>query len=115
LKPILLTLAMLAALSVAVTAPAAHAQQVTTDHLTVTVSFTYNGQTQTSAFTIGVPVSSSGVVTIPVSSGVMSQINAAFGTTSFAFPGAYTGSFTLDGISFTVTLTSTDTFTLTFT
>jgi outer membrane receptor protein involved in Fe transport len=103
---------MLATLSVALTAPAAHSTGVTVDHLTITV--TVSGQPP-ATFTIAVPVSSSGVVTIPVGSGVLSQIKSAFGTTSFVFPGSYTGSFTIDGISFTVTLKSTDTFTLTFT
>jgi hypothetical protein len=111
MRSILLALAMLAALSVTLTAPAAHATGVTIDHLTVTV--TVDGQTST--FTIGVPVGSSGIDTIPVSSGVLTQIHAAFGTTTFVFPGSYTGTFTVDGINFTVTLQSTDTFTITFT
>ena len=112
MRSILLTLAMLAALSVAFTAPAAHATGVTVDHLTITVSV--NGQPP-ATFTLTIPVGSSGVDTIPVSSGVLSQINSAFGTTTFAFPGSFTGTFTAGGITFTVTLQSNDTFILTFT
>jgi len=103
---------MLAALSVALTAPAAHATgHVTLYHLTITVSA--NGQTSTS--TILVPdVSGTGVITVPVSSGTLSQINGAFGTTTFVFPGTYTGTFTFNGTTFTVTLSSTDSFTIQF-
>ncbi len=103
---------MLAALSVAMTAPAAHAtSQVTTYHLAISV--TANGQTSTS--TILVPdFSGTGVISVPVSSGTLSQISSAFGTDVFAFPGTYTGTFTFFSTTFTVTLTSTDTFTLQF-
>ncbi len=112
MRSALLTLAMLAALSVAFTAPSAYATgQVTLYHLTITV--TANGHTSTSAIVVP-DVGGTGVITVPVSSGTLSQINGAFGTTTFAFPGSYTGTFTFSGTSFTVTLSSTDTFTLKF-
>ena len=101
---------MLAVMSVAVTAPMAHA--VTFHNLTVTV--TVNGQTSTSTFRV-VDVNSDGTVTLAVGSGLLSQIKAAFGTTTFVFPGSYTGTFTISGSTVTVTLSSTDTFTLQFT
>jgi len=97
-------------MSVAATAPFAHA--VTFHNLTVTV--TVNGQTSTGTFRV-VDVNSDGSVSLAVGSGLLSQIKGAFGTTTFAFPGSYTGTFTVNGSTVTVTLSSTDTFTLQFT
>ena len=111
MKPLLpAILAFLAVMSVAATAPAAHA--VTIDHLTVTV--TIAGQTATSTLRV-VDVNSDGVISLPVGSFLLSQIKGAFGTTTFAFPGSFTGTFMVNGSTVTVTLSSTDTFTLIFT
>ena len=108
MKPILLTVAMLAALSVALTGPSAHAAgSVTYYHLTVSV----NGHTST----LVVPdFSGTGVITIPVGSSTLSQIQGAFGMTTFAFPGTYNGEFTFNGQTFAVVLSSADHFTLQF-
>jgi len=111
MKPMLpMVLAVLAVVSIAATAPAA--QAVTFDHLTVTV--TVNGQTATSTFRV-VDVNSDGVINLPVGSSLLSRIQGTFGTTTFAFPGSYTGTFTVNGSTVTVTISSTDTFTLKFT
>ena len=101
---------MLAVMSVAATAPAAHA--VTIDHLTVTT--TIAGQTATSTLRV-VDVNSDGVISLAVGSFLLSQIKGAFGTTTFAFPGSFTGTFMVNGSTVTVTLSSTDTYTLIFT
>jgi hypothetical protein len=101
---------MLAVVGVAVTAPMGHA--VTFHNLTVTV--TVNGQTSTATFRV-VDVNSDGTVSLAVGSALLSQINDAFGTTTFAFPGSFTGTFTVNGSTVTVTLSSTDTFILQFT
>ena len=109
MKTILLPTVVLlvAALSFAVAAPLAHS--VTYD--TVKVTVTANGQTSTS--TLRVPdVYGTGVVTIPVSSQTLAQIQGAFGTTTFAFPGTYTGTFTENGQTVHVTISSADTFTV---
>ena len=109
MKPILLTLAVLAALSVALTGPSAHATgSVTYYHLTVSV----NGHSST----LFVPnFSGTNVITIPVSSSTLSQIQGAFGgLSSFAFPGTYNGAFIFNGQAFAVVLSSTDHFTLQF-
>jgi hypothetical protein len=98
---------MLAVMSVAVTAPAARA--VTFYNLSVTV--TVNGHTSTGTFRV-VDVDSDGVVNLAVGSGLLSQVKSVFGTTTFAFPGSYTGTFTINGSPVTLTLSSTDTFTL---
>src|SRR5689334_15240634 len=99
MRPFLLTLAMLAALSVALVGPSAHATSVTFYHLTIDV----NGHSST----VIVPdASGTGVITVPVGSSTLSQIMGAFHTTTFAFPGSYQGTFTFNGNSFTVTLTS---------
>lgn len=110
MKLLLPTLAMLAVMSVAVTAPLAHA--VTFFNLSVTV--TVDGHTSTGTFRV-VDVNNDGMVTLAVGSGLLSQIQGAFGTTTFAFPGSFTGTFTVNGSTVTVTLSSTDMFTLQFT
>jgi len=101
---------MLAVVSVAAYAPAVHA--ATFYNLSVTVTF--GTQSSTAAFKV-VDVNSDGIITVPVGSTLLSQIQSAFGTTTFAFPGSYTGSFTVNGFTFTVTLQSADTFTIDFT
>lgn len=103
-------IAMLAVMSFAVSAPVV--QAVTLDSLTVTV--TIFGHSSTSTFKV-VDVDSDGVVDLAVGSGLLSRIQGAFGTTTFAFPGTFTGTFTINGSTVTVTLHSIDTFTLKFT
>jgi hypothetical protein len=110
LKLLLPTLAMLAVMSVGLTAPMAHA---TTFH-NITVTVTANGQTSTSTFRV-IDNSNNGVINVPVGSGMLSQIKGAFGTTTFVFPGSYAGTFTAFGSTATVVLSSTDQFTLAFT
>jgi len=105
-----LVLAVLAVMSVTATAPPARA--VTIDHLTITV--TANGQTSTATFQI-VDLNGAGVITVPVSSSTLSRIQSAFGTTTFAFPGSFTGTFTFGTTTLTVTISSTDNFMLIFT
>jgi len=101
---------MLAVMSVAAYAPAAHA--ATFYNLSVTV--TSGTQSSTGIFRV-VDVNSDGIISVPVGSTFLSQIQSAFGTTTFAFPGSYTGTFTVNGFTFTVTVKSSDTFTLVFT
>ena len=101
---------MLAVMAVSVSAPAARA--VTFYSLTVKV--TVSGQSSTSTFRV-VDVDSDGVVDLAVGSALLANIQGTFGTTTFAFPGSYTGSFTINGFTVTVTLSSTDMYTLKFT
>ncbi len=103
-------IALLAVMAVTVSAPAV--QAVTFYSLTVVV--TVDGHTSTSTFRV-VDVNDDGVVDLRVSSGLLSRIQGAFGTTTFAFPGSYTGTFTINGSTVTVTLSSSDLFTLKFT
>ncbi|SRR5258708_4189438 len=111
LKLLLPALAMLAVMSIAASAPAVHA--ATTFKLSVTIAIP--GQTP-QTFTLPI-VSESGnnVFSIAVGSALLSQIQSAFKTTTFAFPGSYTGTFAIAGFTFTVTLESVDSFTLIFT
>ena len=102
---------MLAVMAVSVSAPAARA--VTFFSLTVTV--TISGQSATSTFRV-VDVDNDGVVDLAVGSALLSNIQGAFGTTTFAFPGTFTGTFTIIGsMTVTVTLHSTDMYVLKFT
>ena len=101
---------MLAVMSVGAYAPAAHA--VTIDHLTVTV--TSGTQSSTGTFRV-VDLNSDGIITVPVGNTLLSQINSAFGTTTFSFPGSSTGTFMANGSTFTVTIQSSDAFMLIFT
>jgi hypothetical protein len=103
---------MLAVMSVAASAPAVHAT-TTTFKLSVTIAIP--GQTPQTFILPIVSVNGNNVFTIPVGSALLSQIQSAFKTTTFAFPGSFTGTFTVSGFTFTVTLESTDTFTLIFT
>ena len=103
---------MLAVMTVSVSAPAARA--VTMFSLTVTLKV--SGQTATSTFRV-IDVDNDGVVDLAVGSTLLSDIHSAFGTTTFAFPGSFTGTFTINGTTMTVTVTlsSTDMFVLKFT
>ncbi len=91
------------------------ASAVTVYSLTVTASV--DGQTATSTLK-AVDFNDDGVIQLDVSDSTLGQIQAAFGTSEFVFPGTYTGTstFTFHGrtITTTVTLQSDDTFILRF-
>ena len=115
MKPLLpAVLALLAVMSIAATAQAAHATTGPVTLHSLTVTTTINGQTFTTTLKV-VDTNSDGVISLAVGSGLLSRIQGAFGTTTFAFPGSFTGTFTVNGSKVTVTLSSTDTFTLIFT
>lgn len=99
---------MLAVLAVAVAVPAI---AVTINRLTVTI--TVDGFAGTGVFRV-TDINDDGVVTLDVADQLVSQIQAAFGTSYFAFPGQYMASFEVDGKVLTATLQSSETFILNF-
>src|SRR5438445_13573201 len=100
---------MLAVMSVAAYAPAAHA--ATFYNLSVTV--TAGTQSSTGTFRI-VDVNSDGIISVTVVRTFLFQIQTAFGTTTFALLGSYSGTFTANGFTFIVTLETANTFPLVF-
>lgn len=106
ISPLPATMLTVLALSLAVPAIA-----VTINNLTVTI--TVNGLGGTSVFRV-TDINDDGVVTLNVADQLVSQIQAAFGTSTFAFPGSYTATFQVDGQTLTAALSSSDTFILEF-
>ena len=97
------SVAMLAGVAVAMIAPSARALTV----YSLTTSITYTGQTYTATYKV-IDVNDDGIVTLRTSCPVRDQINTAFGTTTFAFPGSYLGTFR----GYSVTLSSSDMYVL---
>jgi hypothetical protein len=106
----LLVAAIFTVLSIAATVPAAYAAPIF-DHLNITVSIDGHSATAT---LILVDQSGSGVIKVTLSPTTLSQIMGAFGTTTFAFPGHYTGTFHLNTSTIAVTLQSSDMYILKF-
>ncbi len=106
--PKMLPMAALAAgmaMFLAVLAPSAYAMTM----YTLTVSTTVNGHTVTNTYRV-TDTDNDGTLDLTVSSVVLSEIKSAFGTTTFTFPGSYSGTFTVNGVSGTITLSSPDTY-----
>lgn len=86
---------------------------VTVNRLTVTI--TADGHTATSMFRV-TDIDDDGMVTLNVADQLVADIQAAFGTSTFAFPAVtpYAATFTFDGRTLTVSLQSSDMFVLQF-
>ncbi len=113
-KPLTIgSVVMLTVLAAGFGAPSASAVTVYSLNVTVTV----DGQTATTTLK-AVDSNDDGVIQLDVSDSTLGQIQGAFGTGEFVFPGSYTGTFdaTFHGrtVTTTVTLQSDDTFILRF-
>ncbi len=114
MKSKLAALALLVMMSVAVGIPAVQATPII-DQLKVTIAVkTPTTTTSGTAVIAAADVNGDGLVTVTVSPSLLAQIKGGFGATSFAFPGTFTGTFKIESITTTVTLQSTDHFTLKF-
>lgn len=110
MKTGLVAIALLAMMGVAVFAPVVRAAPILHE---LNVTITTNGRSSTATLLLA-DVDGDGLVTATVSPMTLSQIEGAFGTTTFNFPGSFKGTFHVGTFTIALTLQSDDVFVLKF-